>query len=108
MRDGWARGDLGKENLMRVFEEHEEEVRRVVPRERLLVYRAEEGWGPLCEFLGRERPVGVRFPRVNERGGYVRGFRRARDWVVLKVVVRGLVVVGVPLVAVLWAWWVMF
>ena len=25
----------------------------------------QEGWGPLCEFLGREGPVGEEFPRRN-------------------------------------------
>jgi hypothetical protein len=35
-------------------------------RERLLDYRLGEGWGPLCEFLGKEVPVGLEFPRVNE------------------------------------------
>jgi hypothetical protein len=53
-----------KEHCLRVFEQHYERVRRTVPAERLLVCRVQDGWGPLCRFLG----VGVPdepFPRVN-------------------------------------------
>lgn len=32
---------------------------------RLLEFRVEEGWGPLCEFLGKEVPE-VKFPRGND------------------------------------------
>ena len=48
-----------------VFNRHNEEVRRRVPRERLLVYAVKEGWGPLCEFLGVEEPDQP-FPRLND------------------------------------------
>lgn len=64
-----------------------------------------EGWGPLCEFLGVQRPEGQGgSPHVNDSEAYVRSFRRARGWVGLKVVVRALVVF-VPLVAVVWKWY---
>lgn len=104
MLRGWGRNDFGDENMRRTFLEHAELVRRVVPGERLLVFEVEEGWGPLCEFLGVDRPVGG-FPHVNDSEAYVRGFRRARDWVILRVVGRALLVLG-PLFAVLYAWFV--
>ena len=48
------------------MERHNEEVRRSVPPERLLVWSATEGWEPLCEFL--ELPVpDIAFPHVNDR-----------------------------------------
>ncbi|KAM0804161.1 P-loop containing nucleoside triphosphate hydrolase protein [Usnea florida] len=103
MYHGWGGGDFSDANLRRIFTAHEEFVKEVVPRERLLVYEVGEGWGPLCEFLGRERPGGG-FPRVNDSGEYVRGFRRARDEVLWRVVGRGVVVLGVVL-AVVAAWW---
>lgn len=37
-----------------------------VPPERLLVYRAGDGWEPLCEFLGVPTPEAP-YPRVNSR-----------------------------------------
>ena len=54
-----------KHHAIEVFNRHNEEVRRRVPRERLLVYEVREGWGPLCEFLGVEEPDQP-FPRLND------------------------------------------
>lgn len=54
-----------KQYAIEVFNRHNEEVRRRVSQDRLLVYEVKEGWGPLCEFLGVEesdRP----FPRLND------------------------------------------
>jgi hypothetical protein len=50
---------------IRVFERHNEAVRRRVPPERLLVFDVREGWAPLCDFLGVEVPDEP-FPRLNE------------------------------------------
>src|SRR4051812_8385868 len=44
-------------NGKRRFREYYEEVRCLVPRERLLEISVTEGWGPLCRFLGREVPT---------------------------------------------------
>jgi hypothetical protein len=44
---------------------HNEEVKRVTPPERLLVFKLEQGWEPLCKFL--EKPVPeVDFPNIND------------------------------------------
>ncbi|MGH2927226.1 MAG: sulfotransferase family protein [Solirubrobacteraceae bacterium] len=44
---------------------HNEEIKRVVPEDRLLVWTPADGWEPLCEFL--EVPVpDAPFPRVND------------------------------------------
>lgn len=43
-----------------------DEVRRAVPKERLLVYRTGAGWGPLCEFLGVPVP-NTDYPKTNSR-----------------------------------------
>ncbi len=45
-----------KPYAIEVFNRHNEEVRRRVPQDRLLVYDVKEGWGPLCEFLSVEEP----------------------------------------------------
>lgn len=57
-----------------VYREHNEMVKRLVPKERLLVMRLDEGWDPLCRFLGKEVPKGEPFPRVNE------GATFAKQW----------------------------
>jgi hypothetical protein len=53
-----------KAHCLRVFEGHYERVRRTVPAERLLSYRVQEGWEPLCRFLGADVPDEP-FPHVN-------------------------------------------
>ena len=68
-----------------------------------MVFDVKEGWGSLCGFLGVDRPVGVLFPNVNDKEAYVRSFRRARDCVILRVVGKGLLVMG-PVVLVVLAW----
>ncbi|PVH80118.1 hypothetical protein DL98DRAFT_207620 [Cadophora sp. DSE1049] len=52
-------------NARDVYREYYAEVRRVAPKERLLEYELGSGWGPLCEFLGKEVPD-VEFPHANE------------------------------------------
>jgi hypothetical protein len=59
---------------MEVFERHNEEVKRRVPQDRLLVYEVREGWGPLCEFLGVPVPDEP-FPRLNDTAQMQRGMR---------------------------------
>ncbi|KAJ4406632.1 hypothetical protein N0V82_010079 [Gnomoniopsis sp. IMI 355080] len=48
------------------YKAHYRRVREMVPEGRLLDFKIEEGWEPLCEFLGKEIPVGVPFPHVND------------------------------------------
>ena len=54
-----------KAHAIRVFEAHIEEVKRVVPPEKLLVYEVKEGWEPLCRFLEVPVPASP-FPHVND------------------------------------------
>ena len=51
------------------FREHNEEVKRTVPADRLLIYEVREGWEPLCEFLGVPVP-NTPFPRSNDRQAF--------------------------------------
>lgn len=46
------------------FERHNASVRAGVPAEKLLVFDAKQGWGPLCAFLGVPVPDAP-FPSVN-------------------------------------------
>jgi Sulfotransferase domain len=49
---------------------HNQEVQRVIPAERLLVWEVGEGWGPLCEFLGVDVPDEP-LPHANDRDAFV-------------------------------------
>lgn len=55
-----------RQNARGVYREHYKRIREAAPKERLLDYRLDDGWGPLCEFLGKEVPEGLPFPRINE------------------------------------------
>ncbi|KAJ0425029.1 hypothetical protein BJY00DRAFT_227121 [Aspergillus carlsbadensis] len=52
-----------------IYKEHVEMVRTLMKargeEERFLEWTVEDGWGPLCEFLGRDVPEGVEFPSGN-------------------------------------------
>jgi len=52
--------------MVDAFKRHNEEVQRTIPKERLLVYEASQGWDPLCAFLNVPVP-NTPFPRVNSR-----------------------------------------
>jgi hypothetical protein len=54
------------DNCINVFNRHNQEVQEHVPADRLLVFRVQEGWEPLCKFLGCEVPEGIPFPHLNE------------------------------------------
>jgi hypothetical protein len=65
-----------KEFTIDVFNRYNEQVRRVVPPERLLVYEVREGWEPLCAFLGVPVPDGKPFPHVNDAAEFRARVRR--------------------------------
>ena len=64
-------GNFDEANCLRVFNEHNEQVQKKVPRDRLLVFRVEEGWQPLCHFLHKPVPA-EEFPHLNQGGNTVR------------------------------------
>ncbi len=50
------------------YDAHVEEVKSIVAEEDLLVFKASQGWKPLCEFLGVKEPEeGEPFPRANSK-----------------------------------------
>ena len=57
-------GKLEKDHCIKIFERHNETVRKLVPKERLLEYDIKQGWAPLCEFLETVIPQKP-FPYLN-------------------------------------------
>jgi hypothetical protein len=51
---GWR--NHSDEWLAEQYERHNQHVIETVPKEQLLVFNVKEGWGPLCEFLGKKVP----------------------------------------------------
>ena len=46
----------GPEASEAYFNKWVEEVKATVPKEKLLIFEAKQGWKPLCEFLGVPEP----------------------------------------------------
>jgi len=75
--DGMFQGRFAdKAFAIEVFNRYNEQVRRVVPPDRLLVYEVREGWEPLCAFLGVPVPDGKPFPHVNDTAEFRARVRR--------------------------------
>jgi len=54
-----------RDYAIKVFTEHNDEVRQTVRADRLLEYEVSQGWPPLCDFLGVPVPDEP-FPRLND------------------------------------------
>lgn len=48
------------------YQQHIEEVKAAVPSDKLLIFTVDQGWEPLCKFLGVPVPAAP-FPNVNDR-----------------------------------------
>ena len=55
-----------KEDAIKRYNEHIEEVKRLIPQDKLLIFSVDQGWEPLCSFLGKEVPKS-QFPNVNDK-----------------------------------------
>jgi len=62
-------------HMIEVFNKHIEDVKQTVPKERLLIFEAKQGWAPLCAFLGVPVPTDKPFPHVNDAERMTRIFR---------------------------------
>lgn len=56
--------DFSEAHMIEVYEQHNAEVKRTIPADRLLVFEAKEGWEPLCQFLGVKVPDAP-YPKTN-------------------------------------------
>lgn len=78
-----------RQYAIEAFERWNEEVKKRVPSERLLVYEVKEGWEPLCEFLGVGAPDKP-FPHLNDAEVFQRRNRRQRTLSVAALLVVAL------------------
>ena len=74
---------------------HMDYLRKVVPPGKLVMYSVKEGWGPLCEILGKEVPDEA-FPRANDSKAVEELFKhKVMQGLLRWVWVGGLVAIGV-------------
>ncbi|HEY5364418.1 MAG TPA: sulfotransferase, partial [Aestuariivirga sp.] len=61
------KGTMGdKAKAIAEYNAHIEDVKKTVPKDRLLIFTVTEGWKPLCKFLKVKVPT-TPFPNVNDR-----------------------------------------
>ena len=69
----WGRGHQNtmadRQQAIAYYQQHIETIRREVPPEKLLVFSADQGWEPLCEFVGVPVPA-TPYPNVNSRAAF--------------------------------------
>lgn len=58
-------GSDDRADCIAAFNAHNRRVEEEIAKDRLLVFRVQEGWGPLCRFLERDAPDEP-FPHLNE------------------------------------------
>jgi hypothetical protein len=69
--DGTMEGKFeDRDAAIRIFQEHNSEVIAAIPPEQLLIFDVNEGWQPLCAFLGVPVPTGEPFPHVNDTADF--------------------------------------
>lgn len=91
--------DVNQTCVRETYDYHMDYLKRVVPKEKLVLYSVDEGWGPLCEVLGKEIPDEA-FPRANDSKAVEELFKQKVMQGLLRWVwLGGVVVVGV---GVLW------
>ncbi|KAK9364660.1 hypothetical protein V1509DRAFT_635685 [Lipomyces kononenkoae] len=73
------------------YRKHNALVRQIVPKHNLLEYNVKQGWGPLCEFLGKPLPD-IPFPRVNDTDEFIQNnfvaFRKYKRFLVANALLR--------------------
>jgi hypothetical protein len=78
IREGLFHGQsMDRKSAISIYTEHNRNVKATVPSSRLLEFRIEDGWGPLCAFLNVEVPQEI-FPHSNERNSFAESMVQLR------------------------------
>ncbi len=95
----WGRtlkGVMGdKAKAVQRYKAYIDEVKAEVPADKLLVFSVDEGWGPLCKFLGVAAPA-AQFPNLNDRAAIkklLRDITRGAYFIVAGIAAAALLVV---------------
>lgn len=107
----WTPDDDGLNFGKQIYREHYSRLKSALKQENrdLLEWDVRDGWAPLCEFLGKQVPLGVEFPRGNDpkefaaRRAQMHGERmrrvRRNIWIAGSVVGVGLAIVVAWIIA---------
>lgn len=70
-----------KEMIIKLFNDHNEEVKRVIPASHLYVMELGSGWEGLCKFLGKDIP-NEPYPRTNSSKEFIEMVDRTDEEIV--------------------------
>jgi hypothetical protein len=102
-RDSFMSGRLDRDHFVEVYQRHAAEVTASVDADRLLTFRPDEGWEPLCRFLGVPVPS-TTFPHRNESAAFHRDMWR-RNAATYAKALGAVALVALALLGIgLWAW----
>jgi hypothetical protein len=91
-------------NGKEVYKEHVQMVRTLMKERgeegRLLEWSVEDGWGPLCEFLGKDVPEGLEFPSGNPPQAWAERIARTTE-VYHRRALRNMAIFGAGVVGVI-------
>jgi hypothetical protein len=69
----WERNHQGtitdRQKAIAHYQQHIETIKAEVPADKLLIFTADQGWNPLCEFIGAQVPANP-FPNINSRAQF--------------------------------------
>ena len=61
----WTGDSIHDRNRLRqTYHDHYAHVRAIIPKDEILEFKPQDGWGPLCKFLGKPVPDEP-YPHVN-------------------------------------------
>lgn len=75
-----------------LYTAHYENVRSMVPKEKLMEFHISDGWDPLCKFLGEPVPFGCKFPHINDNSDFVTRSKRRNRMQLANVLFRYFVI----------------
>lgn len=76
-----------KQFAIRLYHEHNERVKNLFPRDKLLVFNVKDGWDPLCDFL-RVKVPDCPFPKTNSRNAIKGKFEQLKHSIPSDVIER--------------------
>ena len=83
-----------REKAIERYSRHVEDVKAAVPEDQLLVFKASEGWEPLCSFLGEPVPEGP-FPRTNDRAQMQKQLKKMELGAYIVLAALALITIGI-------------
>lgn len=69
------RGRTDRDGIIAAFEANEAAAKSIIPADRLLVFQAQDGWEPLCAFLGKAVPS-TPFPKTNPKEDFLKAVEK--------------------------------